>query len=92
MAGDMTSVVVYGSSGSRHWNPHRNGHIVPATATLAGLAAHFVGPWVGCLGFLFLLIPLFWIALFAQGDIDEKDYRARLELLRANAWPRPHVK
>ena len=29
---------------------------------------------------------------FAQDDIDEKDYRARLELLRATAWPQPHVK
>jgi len=29
---------------------------------------------------------------FAQGDIDEKDYRARLEVLRANAWPQPPVK
>jgi putative membrane protein len=24
---------------------------------------------------------------FAQGDIDEKEYRARLEVLRANAFP-----
>jgi putative membrane protein len=24
---------------------------------------------------------------FAQGDIDEKDYRARLKVLRANAYP-----
>ena len=24
---------------------------------------------------------------FAQGDIDEKQYRARLEVLRANAYP-----
>ncbi|MHC5796017.1 SHOCT domain-containing protein [Lacisediminihabitans sp. FW035] len=108
--------------------------LIPA---LAGPAAHFVGPWVGGFGFLFLLIPLFWIALiaiifsvarrrraawfaqgggyghpgfgghwgsasrsaestlaerFAQGDIDEKDYRARLEVLRANAWPQPPVK
>lgn len=29
---------------------------------------------------------------FAQGDIDEKDYRARLEVLRANAYPQhPHA-
>lgn len=109
-----------------------------ATLALAGPAAHFVGPWVGGFGFFFLLIPLFWIALFvvifsiarrrraawfaqgggyghpgfggghwggpsrsaestlaerfAQGDIDEKDYRARLEVLRANAWPQPPVK
>jgi putative membrane protein len=77
-------------------------------------------------GFLFLLIPLFWIVVialfvglgrrrwrrnwamgghpgfggwgagrgaestlaerFANGDIDEKEYRARLEVLRANAY------
>ncbi|WP_394771524.1 SHOCT domain-containing protein [Lacisediminihabitans sp.] len=88
-------------------------------------------------GFLFLLIPLFWIGLFvlifslagrrwrragwggpghygpghtpwgggaarsaestlaerfAQGDIDEKEYRARLEVIRANAYPQPPVK
>jgi putative membrane protein len=85
----------------------------------------------GGFGFLFLLIPLFWIALFAvifgvfgrrwrrrawanggfgpggfgghfgasrgaestlaerfaQGDIDEVEYRARLEVLRANNRP-----
>ena len=117
-----------------------------ATLALAGPAAHFVGPWVGGFGFLFLLIPLLWIALFAvifsiarrrraawfaqgggygypgfggghwggghwgggggasrsaestlaerfaQGDIDEKDYRARLEVHRAKAWPQPPVK
>ncbi len=28
---------------------------------------------------------------FAQGDIDEEDYRARLEVLRENAWPKPPV-
>lgn len=88
-------------------------------------------------GFLFLLIPLFWIGLFvvifslagrrwrragwggpgrygpghtpwgggaarsaettlaerfAQGDIDEKEYRARLEVIRANAYPQPPAK
>ncbi|QNE47014.1 hypothetical protein F1C58_08950 [Glaciihabitans sp. INWT7] len=112
-----------------------------ATLALAAPAAHFVGPWVGGFGFFFLLIPLFWIALFAvvfsiarrrrrawfaqgggyghpgfgggqwghwgspsrsaestlaerfaQGDIDEKDYRARLEVLRANSWPQPPAK
>ena len=26
---------------------------------------------------------------FAQGDIDEKEYRARLEVLRVNAYPSP---
>jgi putative membrane protein len=29
---------------------------------------------------------------FAQGDVDEQDYRARLEALRANAWPQRPVK
>ena len=98
-----------------------------STLALAGIAAHVGGPWG--FGFLFLLIPLFWIAVvilivslarrrwsrggwgpgrgyghpyfngaargaestlaerFAQGDIDEKEYRARLEVLRANAYP-----
>lgn len=78
------------------------------------------GPWMGGFGFLFFLIPLFWIAVivlivvlvsrrrrahwrqwgpgqnparraeatlaerFAQGDIDEVEYRKRLEVLRAN--------
>jgi putative membrane protein len=94
-------------------------------ASLA-LIHHFGGP-VGFpgFGFLFFLIPLFWIAVialiaglgrrrwrrtwamngghpgfggwgaargaestlaerFANGDIDEKEYRARLEVLRAN--------
>ena len=86
--------------------------------------AHFVGGWPG-FGWWFLLIPLFWILLFAllfgifgrrwrrgamengygpqgrlnpsrqaevtlaerfaKGDIDEVEYRARLEVLRANA-------
>ena len=27
---------------------------------------------------------------FAQGDIDEVEYRARLEVLRANAYPQQH--
>ena len=96
---------------------------------VSALAFH---PWHGS-GFLFFLIPLFWILLivalfaifgrrrrkmwgayggphgywaqqqsarnaeatlserFANGDIDEKEYRARLEVLRANA-PVPPVK
>jgi len=94
---------------------------------IAGLAAHAGGPGFG-FGWLFLLIPLFWILVFvlvfgifgrrfrrarwgsygpgyghwgaagrsaettlaerfAQGDIEEKEYRARLEVLRANAYP-----
>lgn len=91
---------------------------------LSTVAAHSGGALAGGFGFLFLLIPLFWIGLFAlifalvgrrwrrtawaggygpwshhsgsrsaegslaerfaQGDIDEKEYRARLEVLRAN--------
>ena len=84
-----------------------------STALATGLVAtHFVGPFAW--GPWFLLIPLFWIALFAilfaifgrrwrrrsdperqaevtlaeryaKGDIDETEYRARLEVLRANA-------
>ena len=89
---------------------------------LAGFAGHVGGGF----GFLFFLIPLFWILLFglifalvgrrfrhrawaggqfgpwasagrsaevtlaerfAQGDIDEVEYRARLEVLRANNLP-----
>ena len=97
-------------------------------STLAPIAAgHWAGPVAGGFGFLFLIIPLFWIGLivlfvslgrrrwarghgpgwgphagwrspsgsaeaslaerFAQGDIDEKEYRARLEVLRANQYP-----
>ncbi len=93
---------------------------------LSTVAAHVGGAFAGGFGFLFFLIPLFWIGLiiliislagrrwrrnawaggygpwghqmnsaraaeaslaerFAQGDIDEKEYRARLEVLRANA-------
>jgi putative membrane protein len=97
----------------------------------ASVASHAMGPWAGggfAFGWLFLLIPLFWIGVivliattvgrrwrraaayrgygpgfgpgfahggtraaeqtlaerFAQGDIDEVEYRARLEVLRAN--------
>jgi len=91
---------------------------------LANSAAHGAGYWGHGPGWWFLLIPLFWIALFAvlfavfgrrwrrsamqggygphghvdpgrqaeatlaeryaQGDIDEVEYRKRLEVLRAN--------
>jgi len=89
---------------------------------LQSLALHTNGPWASGFGFLFFLIPLFWIGLFfliaafvgrrwrragwgdgqapwaqssrgaettlaerfAQGDIEEQEYRARLEVLRAN--------
>ena len=83
-----------------------------ATLATALVATHFAGPWG--FGWWFLLIPLFWILLFAlifgifgrrwrrrnspsrqaevtlaeryaKGDIDETEYRARLEVLRANA-------
>lgn len=85
-------------------------------------AAHYVGPWGAGFGWVFFLIPLFWILVFgvlfaifgrrrraawaagngpfgpgtgrsaestlaerfAKGDIDEVEYRARLEVLRAN--------
>lgn len=110
-----------------------------STLVLAGHPAHWAGPLAGGFGFLFLLVPLFWIGVFAliftiarrrrhawaaaggygpefghpgfgswgaqsrsaeatlgerfaQGDIDEKEYRARLEVLRANAYPQPPVK
>jgi putative membrane protein len=99
-----------------------------STLAATTVAAHWVGPWGGGFGWLFLLIPLFWIAVFvliftfagrrwrraavarggygygyghgpggasrsaeatlaerfAKGDIDEVEYRARLEVLRAN--------
>ncbi len=104
-----------------------------STLAASSVVAHHFGPAAG-FGWLFLLIPLFWIAVivilasifgrkrramwraggwgyghghpgmggwgsaarnaestlaerFAQGDIDEKEYRARLEVLRANAFP-----
>ncbi|MCU1508432.1 MAG: hypothetical protein JWR53_1756 [Glaciihabitans sp.] len=105
---------------------------------LATAATHWAGPVGGGFGFLFLLIPLFWIVVFvvifsifarrarrfghgpwgyghpgfgggwggsaarsaestlaerfAQGDIDEKEYRARLEVLRANNGPQQPMK
>ena len=100
--------------------------------TALAVAAHLGGPGFGFGWIFFILIPLFWIAVFvligslarrrwsrggwgpgqfaghhghwasvaaarsaestlaerfAQGDIDEKEYRARLEVLRANAYP-----
>ena len=103
--------------------------------TSLALAAAAVHPFGHGFGFLFFLIPLFWILLivalfaifgrrrramwgayghgygygpwaqaqaarsaestlaerYAQGDIDEKEYRARLEVLRASS-PQPPVK
>lgn len=96
-----------------------------ATITHLGPMA---GPFLGGPGWLFLLVPLFWLAViavvvalvgrrmrrarlagygphawsagrsaertlaerFAQGDVDEQEYRARLEVLRANAGPGPY--
>jgi len=96
-------------------------------STLTAAATHWGGPWTGGFGFLFLLIPLFWIAVivliitlvgrrrraywqqwgphagwrasssaegtlaerYAQGDIDEVEYRKRLEVLRANRPTQP---
>jgi putative membrane protein len=108
----------------------------------ADVGAHWGGGGVGGFGWLFLLIPLFWIGVFvliftlvgrrwrragygpygrgygpgfgpgaghgwghgesgtqsaektlaerfAQGDIDETEYRARLEVLRANRPTNP---
>ncbi|MHB1171875.1 MAG: SHOCT domain-containing protein [Lacisediminihabitans sp.] len=100
-----------------------------STLAHTGLATYWGGPMGfmgGGFGFLFLLIPLFWIGIFflifgvigrrwrragagaaghcghgypasqarsaeaslaerfAQGDIEEKEYRARLEVLRVN--------
>jgi putative membrane protein len=84
-----------------------------AAVSAAPLTAHY-GP--GGFGWLWLFVPLFWIAIFflifglfgrrwrrggppwqhgpspeqslgerfAQGDIDEQEYRTRLEVLRAN--------
>ena len=103
-----------------------------SSLAIAGVAAHVGGPGFG-FGWLFLLIPLFWILVvvlivgiagrrwrragweghgyghggpwghggwsasrsaestlaerFAQGDIEEKEYRARLEVIRANRFP-----
>lgn len=94
-----------------------------ATLATALVATHFAGPWG--FGWWFLLIPLFWILVFAvlfaifgrrwrnaaaeggygprgrlnparqaettlaerfaRGDIDETEYRARLEVIRANS-------
>jgi putative membrane protein len=85
-----------------------------AAPALTGLAMH--PGWGPGFGWWFLLIPLFWILLFAflgrrwrrsappwataqtpgrsaeatlaerfaQGDIDETEYRGRLEVVRAN--------
>ncbi len=111
-----------------------NGH--PVFTALA-VAAHLGGPGFGFGWIFFILIPLFWIAVFvllgslarrrwsrggwgpghmghmghygpwgaaargaestlaerfAQGDIDEKEYRARLEVLRANNTFTPPTK
>ncbi len=91
------------------------------TLTTAAVATH-AGPWAAGFGWLFFLVPVFWILViglvvflitrsrrrawadgqygppwarsataestlaerFAKGDIDETEYRARLEVLRTN--------
>lgn len=98
--------------------------LTAASATAADVSAHAGGPWAAGWGWVFFLIPLFWIGFFvllftfvgrrwrraawagdgsygppwarggeaeqtlserfAKGDIDETEYRARLEVLRAN--------
>ena len=110
--------------------------LVTAGAATTGLATHGGGGLGFGLGFLFILVPLFWIGVaalliglsrrrfrrqgwapggvgdwgqshgygafaaargaestlaqrFAQGDIDEQEYRARLEVIRANSGPTP---
>ncbi|WP_142141734.1 hypothetical protein [Acidovorax sp. SLBN-42] len=95
-----------------------------ATLATTAVATHYVGPWAAGFGWVFFLIPVFWILViglvvflvsrrrrtwayggpegygppwargasaestlserFAKGDIDETEYRARLEVLRAN--------
>ena len=94
------------------------------STTLAAAVAAHAGPWAAGFGWVFFLIPLFWILVFvlvfslvgrrwrraawaqdgsygppwargasaeqtlaerfAKGDIDETEFRARLEVLRAN--------
>jgi putative membrane protein len=49
---------------------------------------HGYGPWVGAQAARNAESTL--AERFAQGDIDEKEYRARLEVLRANT-PQPPV-
>ena len=110
-------------------NPRRSDVTVITAAALATTLAHG-GPGWGGPGWLFLLIPLFWIAVialviglggrrwrraamagghgpwaapgraaegslaerFAQGEIDESEYTARLGVLRANNAPQPPSK
>lgn len=110
--------------------PEENGNPVLSTLAIATTAAHVGGPVAAGFGWVFFLIPLFWIGVFillgvlfsrrrrewaagfpgghpwapsrsaeaslaerfAQGDIDEKEYRARLEVLRANAVPQRPAK
>lgn len=93
-----------------------------ATLATTAVATHYVGPWAAGFGWVFFLMPVFWILVigliiflvtrgrrrmwaegaygppwargasaestlserFAKGDIDETEYRARLEVLRAN--------
>jgi putative membrane protein len=90
---------------------------VAAAATPLAMHGPGFGPAAGGFGWLWLLIPLFWITLFvllfvlvgrrirrggapwqmhgptpeqtlgdryARGEVDEQEYRTRLEVLRAN--------
>jgi len=99
---------------------------VSTSLTAASIAAHAAGPWASGPGWLFLLVPLFWILVvaliavfavrarravfadgrtpgwvqpsrsaesslaerYAQGAIDEQEYRTRLEVLRSSTPPR----
>ena len=100
--------------------------MLTALTSAAVVSAHAGGPWAAGWGWLFFLIPVFWILFFvllftflgrrwrraawangssygppwaraagptaeqtlaeryAKGDIDETEFRARLEVLRAN--------
>ena len=99
------------------------GHTMLATLATTAVVTH-AGPWAAGFGWVFFLIPIFWILVigliiflvsrrrrawayggpegygppwargasaestlaerFAKGDIDETEYRARLEVLRTN--------
>ena len=100
------------------------GHTMLATLATTAVVTHS-GPWAAGFGWVFFLIPIFWILVigllifaftrrrrawmmqggpegygppwmrgasaestlserFAKGDIDETEYRARLEVLRSN--------
>ena len=67
----------------------RRGRASTPTAPVTAWAhGHGYGPWVGAQAARNAESTL--AERFAQGDIDEKEYRARLEVLRANV-PQPPV-